>query len=180
MFSGFRSMIVSFFGARKIEEPVDLGALSVSERIARDFGFLGAADDDDAVEQYAEHVEYAGDPVVRDAHTVTIDVTEVPPVVAKQMPIVGVLKTDVAPIETLSRARDAIAGLPVSAGADDEVRQFETEAAALECFSGDSIVWMNTVTGTYHEKGARWYGATKQGAYARRPVARETRELVLR
>jgi hypothetical protein len=164
MFSGFRSMIVSFFGARKIEEPVDLGALSVSERIARDFGFLGAADDDDAVEQYAEHVEYAGDPVVRDAHTVTI----------------GVLKTDVAPIETLSRARDAIAGLPVSAGADDEVRQFETEAAALECFSGDSIVWMNTVTGTYHEKGARWYGATKQGAYARRPVARETRELVLR
>jgi hypothetical protein len=29
----------------------------------------------------------------------------------------------------------------------------------------DEVVWLNTNSGIWHVKGARWYGHTKQGAY---------------
>jgi hypothetical protein len=40
---------------------------------------------------------------------------------------------------------------------------FQTEQAAQMHCPNDSVVWVNTKTGTYHLKGEWWYGATKQG-----------------
>jgi hypothetical protein len=46
---GFRSMIGNIFTRRKpVEEPILDEGPSIADRIARDFGLLGAADDDDA------------------------------------------------------------------------------------------------------------------------------------
>lgn len=42
---------------------------------------------------------------------------------------------------------------------------FETEAAARKYCLRDVVVWLNTNSGVYHEKGMRWYGRTKRGAY---------------
>jgi hypothetical protein len=42
---------------------------------------------------------------------------------------------------------------------------FDTEAAAQAHCPRDVVVWLNTPTGVYHEKGMRWYGRTKHGAY---------------
>jgi len=42
---------------------------------------------------------------------------------------------------------------------------FATEAAAQAHCPSDAVVWLNTNTGIYHEKGMRWYGRTKHGAY---------------
>jgi hypothetical protein len=42
---------------------------------------------------------------------------------------------------------------------------FDTEAAAQKHCPRDVVVWLNTPTGVYHEKGMRWYGRTKHGAY---------------
>jgi hypothetical protein len=45
------------------------------------------------------------------------------------------------------------------------VAMFETEAAAQKHCPRDIVVWLNTSSGTYHEKGMRWYGRTKHGAF---------------
>lgn len=42
---------------------------------------------------------------------------------------------------------------------------FETEAAAQTHCPRDVVVWLNIPTHVYHEKGMRWYGRTKHGAY---------------
>lgn len=42
---------------------------------------------------------------------------------------------------------------------------FSTEAAAQAHCPRDVVVWLNIPTGVYHEKGMRWYGRTKHGAY---------------
>jgi hypothetical protein len=42
---------------------------------------------------------------------------------------------------------------------------FDTEAAAQKHCPSDEVVWLNIPTGIYHEKGMRWYGRTKSGAY---------------
>lgn len=42
---------------------------------------------------------------------------------------------------------------------------FDTEAAAQAHWPRDVVVWLNTKSGIYHEKGMRWYGKTKHGAY---------------
>jgi hypothetical protein len=42
---------------------------------------------------------------------------------------------------------------------------FDTEAAAQKHCPRDIVVWLNTSSGVYHEKGMRWYGRTKHGAY---------------
>lgn len=42
---------------------------------------------------------------------------------------------------------------------------FTTEAAAQQHCPSDTVVWLNTRSGIYHEKGMRWYGRTRQGAY---------------
>jgi len=42
---------------------------------------------------------------------------------------------------------------------------FDTEAAAQNHCPGDVVVWLNTKSRVYHEKGELYYGHTKQGAY---------------
>ncbi len=49
--------------------------------------------------------------------------------------------------------------------------QFETESAAQRHCPKDTVVWLNTASGIYHEKGMRWYGRTKHGAYVCRAEA---------
>jgi hypothetical protein len=52
---------------------------------------------------------------------------------------------------------------PVAAGS---LQMFATEDAAQRHSPRDIVVWLNTNSGVYHEKGMRWYGRTKRGAYA--------------
>jgi hypothetical protein len=42
---------------------------------------------------------------------------------------------------------------------------FDTEGTAQAHCPRDVIVWLNIPTHIYHEKGMRWYGRTKHGAY---------------
>ena len=53
----------------------------------------------------------------------------------------------------------------------DGVAMFSTEDAAQAHCPKDVVVWLNTRTGIWHEKGMRWYGRTKQGAYVCRKEA---------
>lgn len=48
---------------------------------------------------------------------------------------------------------------------------FATEGAAQAHCPSDVVVWLNTKTGIWHEKGMRWYGRTKQGSYVCRKEA---------
>ena len=51
------------------------------------------------------------------------------------------------------------------------VAMFDSEAAAQRHCPSDQVVWLNTRTGIYHEKGMRWYGRTREGAYVCRKDA---------
>jgi len=53
---------------------------------------------------------------------------------------------------------------PVSVTAGT-LQLFSSETAAQAHCPRDEVVWLNTNTGIYHEKGMRWYGRTKSGAY---------------
>lgn len=53
----------------------------------------------------------------------------------------------------------------VVAKASADIPMFDTEAAAQTHCPSDTVVWLNTKSGVYHEKGMRWYGRTKHGAY---------------
>lgn len=55
--------------------------------------------------------------------------------------------------------------------ASAELHLFPTEAAAQKHCPNDEVVWLNTNTRIYHEKGMRWYGRTKHGAYVCRKEA---------
>jgi hypothetical protein len=48
---------------------------------------------------------------------------------------------------------------------------FSSESAARAHCPKDQVVWLNTNSGIYHEKGMRWYGNTKSGAYVCRREA---------
>lgn len=48
---------------------------------------------------------------------------------------------------------------------------FDSEAAAQRHCPRDVVVWLNIPTGIYHERGMRWYGRTKHGAYVCRKEA---------
>jgi hypothetical protein len=65
------------------------------------------------------------------------------PVFVPQVPIVG-------------------ATAPVTTGT---LQMFASEDAAQAHCPKDEVVWLNTSSGIYHEKGMRWYGRTKHGAY---------------
>jgi len=67
-----------------------------------------------------------------------------------------------------NRAGVAIARAPVSSGS---LQLFATEAAAQSHCPRDTVVWLNTNSGIYHEKGMRWYGRTRHGAYVCRSAA---------
>jgi len=48
---------------------------------------------------------------------------------------------------------------------------FTTEGSAQAHCPSDVVVWLNVSTGIWHEKGMRWYGRTKHGAYVCRKEA---------
>jgi hypothetical protein len=52
-----------------------------------------------------------------------------------------------------------------------QLAMFPTEAAAQRHCPRDEVVWLNVPSGIYHEKGMRWYGRTKYGAYVCRKEA---------
>ena len=54
------------------------------------------------------------------------------------------------------------ASAPVSNGS---LQLFSSESAAQAHCPRDTVVWLNTTSGIYHEKGMRWYANTKAGAY---------------
>lgn len=62
----------------------------------------------------------------------------------------------------------AVSHPPVAAGS---LQMFSTEAAAQAHCPKDQVVWLNTNSGIYHEKGMRWYGKTRAGAYVCRKEA---------
>lgn len=66
-----------------------------------------------------------------------------------------------------SAARDATPQIVAYA----PIPMFTTEAAAQAHCPSDVVVWLNTKTGIWHEKGMRWYGRTKEGAYVCRKEA---------
>lgn len=55
--------------------------------------------------------------------------------------------------------------------ARSSLAMFSTEGAAQAHCPSDVVVWLNTKTGIWHEKGMRWYGRTRQGAYVCRKEA---------
>ena len=57
---------------------------------------------------------------------------------------------------------------PVTTGS---LQLFSSESAARAHCPKDQVVWLNTNSGIYHEKGMRWYGNTKAGAYVCRREA---------
>lgn len=70
----------------------------------------------------------------------------------------------------LSVAIGAIA-VRSSAIAQSNLKLFSTAAAAQSHCPNDEVVWLNTKTGVYHEKGMRWYGRTAHGAFVCRKEA---------
>lgn len=48
---------------------------------------------------------------------------------------------------------------------------FTSESVAQRHCPKDEVVWLNTSSGIYHEKGMRWYGKTRHGAYVCRKEA---------
>jgi hypothetical protein len=60
------------------------------------------------------------------------------------------------------------ASAPVRVGS---LQLFSSETAAQAHCPRDMVVWLNTNSGIYHEKGMRWYGNTKAGAYVCRREA---------
>ena len=50
----------------------------------------------------------------------------------------------------------------VSAG---DLKMFSTETSAQMHCPRDVVVWLNIPRHVYHEKGMRWYGRTKHGAF---------------
>lgn len=52
-----------------------------------------------------------------------------------------------------------------------QIAMFSSESAAQAHCPRDVVVWLNTKTGIWHEKGMRWYGRTKYGAYVCRREA---------
>jgi hypothetical protein len=46
-----------------------------------------------------------------------------------------------------------------------------TESGAQKHCPKDQVVWLNTASGIYRERGMRWYGNTKHGAYVCRKEA---------
>ncbi|HEX3463266.1 MAG TPA: hypothetical protein VHS78_04320 [Candidatus Elarobacter sp.] len=57
---------------------------------------------------------------------------------------------------------------PVTTGS---LQLFSTEPAARAHCPRDEVVWLNTNSGIYHEKGMRWYANTRSGAFACRKEA---------
>jgi hypothetical protein len=77
----------------------------------------------------------------------------------------------VATLSSPALAPVAAFALATPAPTQGDLRLFSTEAAAQKNCPKDQVVWLNTASGIYHEKGMRWYGNTKHGAYVCRKEA---------
>ena len=73
-----------------------------------------------------------------------------------------------APAGAAASKHHTTASAPVTTGS---LQLFATESAAQAHCPRDVVVWLNTNSGIYHEKGMRWYGNTKSGAYVCRREA---------
>ena len=78
-----------------------------------------------------------------------------------------VLAAVLLPLPTFATIRSVQAATTASV----PLATFATEVAAQAHCPRDQVVWLNTNTGIYHEKGMRWYGRTKHGAYVCRREA---------
>lgn len=79
-----------------------------------------------------------------------------------------------APAAAPAAATVAPAGAMNATGASTHANQppeFDTESAAQTHCATDEVVWVNNKSKIYHAKGARYYGQTKNGAYACRHEA---------
>jgi hypothetical protein len=74
-------------------------------------------------------------------------------------------------VPSLAAASHGSGGSTTVAAAMSRVQFFESELAAQAHCPTDIVVWLNTKTGIWHEKGMRWYGRTRQGAYVCRKEA---------
>lgn len=54
-----------------------------------------------------------------------------------------------------------------------QVPQFKTESAAQKHCPGDTVVWLNTYSGIWHYKGAKYWMNTKYGAFVCEEEARK-------
>ena len=66
------------------------------------------------------------------------------------------------PSASFASKHKTTATAPVSTGA---LQLFASETAAQKHCPRDEVVWLNTNSGIYHEKGMRWYANTKSGAF---------------
>jgi di/tricarboxylate transporter len=74
----------------------------------------------------------------------------------------------VSPATVSASKHKTTASAPVTNGS---LQLFSSETAAQAHCPRDVVVWLNTNSGIYHEKGMRWYGNTKAGAYVCRREA---------
>ena len=82
--------------------------------------------------------------------------------------------TSTTTVQTLSAATHVRAGagttrVPVSGTVNPP--GFNDEASAQAHCTSDQVVWLNTNSKIYHEKGTHFYGNTKNGEYACRKEA---------
>lgn len=56
-------------------------------------------------------------------------------------------------------------GLAMAPAMAASPKVYKTEAGAQKHCPSDTVVWANTDSGVFHEKGTRWYGKTKDGRY---------------
>ena len=76
------------------------------------------------------------------------------------------------PVPSLASTRYARTATPLTTSvASGSLHHYDSETAAQAHCPSDTIVWLNTRTGIWHEKGMRWYGATREGAYVCRQEA---------
>jgi hypothetical protein len=65
----------------------------------------------------------------------------------------------------------AFSGVALALSPSAPLSAFPTEAQAQQHCPGQTVVWLNLPTGTYHYKGQRWYGNTNGGAFVCRSEA---------
>jgi hypothetical protein len=76
-----------------------------------------------------------------------------------------------APAGTMSVTVNGASGAGDGSTGAGKPPGFPTETAAQAHCASDQVVWLNTKSKVYHEKGTLYYGHTKQGAYVCRKEA---------
>jgi hypothetical protein len=64
-----------------------------------------------------------------------------------------------------SLALMTLPGFAVAASPATPLANFPTAQEAQQHCPDDLVVWLDPATRTYHYRGQRWYGSTKNGAY---------------